>query len=326
MKFMLIVLIFVIVLFLYLHIFFHIKTSNDLEVYECETADKDKLEEICGVRQPVIFNYYDDVISSECNMNVLLDKYSSFDVKIRNTNRKISDDEELYIPLKLNDLPKVLDGDKESNYITERNSEFIEETGLLKHFKYNDTLLRPYMAFVCDYDIITGSVNTTTPFRYNLHYRTYFNVISGNIKIKMSPPKYYKFLHEVKDYDNYEFRTEINPWNVTDEHKCDFDKIKCLEIELSVGQAIYIPAYWWYSIQYSDETLVTSYKYHTYMSMLSISNHQILALLQSQNIKRNPYLNIIKDTKINVETDSKNEDISKDTICPDEKDGLQEDE
>ena len=49
MKFMLIVLIFVIVLFLYLHIFFHIKTSNDLEVYECETADKDKLEEICGV-------------------------------------------------------------------------------------------------------------------------------------------------------------------------------------------------------------------------------------------------------------------------------------
>ena len=46
MKFVLITLIFVIVLFLYLHIFFHIKTSNDLEVYECETPDKDKLEEI----------------------------------------------------------------------------------------------------------------------------------------------------------------------------------------------------------------------------------------------------------------------------------------
>ena len=54
MKFVLITLIFVIVLFLYLHIFFHIKTSNDLEVYECETPDKDKLEEICGLRQPFL--------------------------------------------------------------------------------------------------------------------------------------------------------------------------------------------------------------------------------------------------------------------------------
>jgi hypothetical protein len=304
MKFLLIMLIFVIVLFLYLHIFFHIKTSNDLEVYECETSDKDKLEEICGIRQPVIFNYYDDTIQNDCDMKELIEKYSSFDFKIRNVKRDISDEEELYIPLKLSDLQNVLQGDKEGKYITERNADFLEETGLDKQFKYNDSLIKPYMSVSREYDLMTGSARATTPFRYNLHYRSYFNVMSGTIKIKMAPPKYSKFMHEVKDYDNYEFRSEINPWAASEEHKSDLDKIKCLEIDLTVGQLVYIPPYWWYSIEYSDNSVVACYKYHTYMSLLSISHHKLLALLQSQNIKRNPYLNIIKDTNINVETDS----------------------
>ena len=77
MKFIIKTLIFVIVLFFYLHIFFHLKTSNDLEVYECETPDKDELEEICGLRQPVIFNYVDSV-HEQCNRIVLIKKYSSF--------------------------------------------------------------------------------------------------------------------------------------------------------------------------------------------------------------------------------------------------------
>ena len=49
--------IFVIVLFLYIHIQFQLKTSNDLEVYNIEKPSKDKLEEICDIRQPLVFNY-----------------------------------------------------------------------------------------------------------------------------------------------------------------------------------------------------------------------------------------------------------------------------
>ena len=49
--------IFSLVLFLYLHIYFHLKVSNDLEVYTIEQPSKDKLEEICDFRQPVIFKF-----------------------------------------------------------------------------------------------------------------------------------------------------------------------------------------------------------------------------------------------------------------------------
>ena len=38
--------IFCVVLFLYLHIYYHLKTSNDLEVYTIEKPSKNKLEEI----------------------------------------------------------------------------------------------------------------------------------------------------------------------------------------------------------------------------------------------------------------------------------------
>ena len=40
--------VFLIVLFLYIHIFFHLKTSDDLDIYDIETPSKDKLEEMFG--------------------------------------------------------------------------------------------------------------------------------------------------------------------------------------------------------------------------------------------------------------------------------------
>ena len=48
--------VFCVILFLYLHINYHLKCSNDLEVYTIERPSKDKLEEICDLRQPVILN------------------------------------------------------------------------------------------------------------------------------------------------------------------------------------------------------------------------------------------------------------------------------
>ena len=48
------IIIFCIVLFIYLHVHFHLKKSDDLELYEIELPSKTKLEEICDIRQPLI--------------------------------------------------------------------------------------------------------------------------------------------------------------------------------------------------------------------------------------------------------------------------------
>ena len=48
---------FLIVLFIYLHIYYHIKISNYLEVYDIQNLSKERLEEICDLRQPVLFEF-----------------------------------------------------------------------------------------------------------------------------------------------------------------------------------------------------------------------------------------------------------------------------
>ena len=56
--------IFCLVLFMYLHVQFHLKTGEDLEMYEVDQPSKDKLEEICDLRQPVLFDFDCQVGSS----------------------------------------------------------------------------------------------------------------------------------------------------------------------------------------------------------------------------------------------------------------------
>ena len=83
MNIIIIILIFCAVLFLYLHIYYHFKTSEDLEVYEVTNVSKERFEEICNLRQPVIFNYNIDKLSN-LNKEYILQNYSSFDIKLRN--------------------------------------------------------------------------------------------------------------------------------------------------------------------------------------------------------------------------------------------------
>tara|TARA_Y100001935_G_scaffold222869_1_gene197909 strand:- start:218 stop:1090 length:873 start_codon:yes stop_codon:yes gene_type:complete len=285
MKNILIVLIFTTVLFFYLHIIYHLKKSNDLEIYEIITPSKNELEEICNYRQPVIFDYKNDS-SNNINLDLLARNYSSFDLNVRNSKSNTTE-EELYIPYKIKDLFTVFDNDKDSKYITENNEDFINETGMVKYLKYNDTLIRPYFMVYSKYDLLSGSKNSRTPLRYNLYYRNYLHVINGSVKIKLAPPNSIKYLNEVKDFDNYEFRSDIDVWDI--ENNDTLNKVKLLEVNVQKDQLIYIPSYWWYSIEYDSKSLLINYNYHTYMSMISVIPSILLYYLQAQNVKINKY-------------------------------------
>ena len=137
------------------------------------------------------------------------------------------------------------------------------------------------------YDIMMASTGTTTPLRYEVNYRNYFLVTQGRVKILLIPPKDTRYLYPINDYDILEFRTPVNPWKVQSEYQDDFDKIKTLEVELFQGMAMFIPAYWWYSIQFIvHETSVCSFKYRTHMNTISIAPQLIMNVLQNMNTKR----------------------------------------
>lgn len=276
--------IFCIILFLYLHIQFHLKTSDDLEVFEIEQFSKDKLEEICDLRQPVLFDLDNsNKIIDSTNKTVLLNNYPVFEVKVRNTN-ETGATVSTYLPLQLKMAAKLCEEDTASSYFSENNSDFLLETGIIKHFQYNDELLRPHMVSNCYYDVVFGSQGTVTPFRYEINYRNYFMVTQGELRVKMTPPRNGKYLSETKDYELMEFISPINPWSPDAKHLADFDKVKCLEIVLLPGKCLYIPAYWWYSFKLNKDTSISCCKYRTYMNNAAVLPHLWMYLLQNQNV------------------------------------------
>ena len=207
-------------------------------------------------------------------------------MKIRDINRSPTGESELYMPIKLKELTSTLSNDKEKRYLTECNEEFLEETGLIKILRGNDIYLRPSNVAMCNYDIYFGSENVCTPFRYDIKYRNYYLVTEGEVRLMIAPPKSGKYIFKDLDYENMEFRSPINPWDVQDHYKQDFDKVKCLEIVLKRGDLLYMPAYWWHSLKYSNNATVIGLRYSTYMNLVAILPELGLHLLQNQNIKR----------------------------------------
>jgi hypothetical protein len=165
------------------------------------------------------------------------------------------------------------------------------------------------MVSSCNYDILFASLNVETPLRYEVNYRNYFVVTNGKAIIRLLVPKSKKYLYASNDYDNFEFISPVNPWNVQDEYRADFNKLRTIDVTLITGQMIHIPAYWWYSIKFvKSNTTICAFKYKTYMNTLAISNHLVMRLLQGQNTKRvvASKMNIVDNKKNN--TANKNED------------------
>jgi len=112
-------------------------------------------------------------------------------------------------------------------------------------------MLRPYLTSRCDYDIIFGTEGSTTQLRYNINYRNFYICTKGTVYIKLVPPKYSKQLNPISDYDLFEFRSDHNLWLSESDANCGVNsKIKSLEIALTPGKVLFIPAYWWSSFQF----------------------------------------------------------------------------
>jgi len=203
--------IFIIVLFLYLHITFQLKINNDLEILEIDEPTKGQLEEICDLRQPILFTFNNKIIDI-INFEKISNEYSAFDIKIKNKEEK--EDNELYLPLSFKEGVILLENDKNKKYISENNKDFLEETSLIKIFNNSDLFLRPHFVSNCFYDLLLGYPESYTNFKYDIYYRNYFLVTEGKVIIRLTPPKNTKYLNLIKNYEILEYKSDLDIWNV----------------------------------------------------------------------------------------------------------------
>ena len=255
-----------VVVFIYLHIVFHWKTSNDLEVFDMEgLPDKKRLEELCNLRQPLLFDY-DNEAYAKCAPTMLAE--SIFDLNV-------VDPSNVAVPLK----PAIaLPLFKKSNYYTVNNQTFLKDSMLRRVYEQNDSPLRPPMTVHSKYDLMFGGKDATTPLKYTDCCRNYFMVNEGEMEVKLAVPNSDRFLNVKKDYVKQEFYSETDAWG-------EQNKVKFLTLKVKKGQLFYLPAYWWYSFKLSEECFVCSFSYKTAMNVVATLPDTVLGIMQRQKTK-----------------------------------------
>jgi hypothetical protein len=283
------IILFFIVLFFYVHITQQFKKSEDLEIYEMDYSNNTNLQEVCDIKQPVLFEYKS--LNPKFFENVshsTIENVDSNDIKIKEIQDYWNNDDSVdFVIVPIQSAKTLIDSDTHSSYFSENNDDFIEDASLVKDYHSNDTFLKPTSCLQTKYDILMGSKGVYTPLRYHTYYRQFLCVNSGKISIKMTPWKSTKYLYPIYDYENYEFRSPINVWNPQKKYRHEMEKIKFLEFDVTEGYVLYLPPFWWYSIKYSDEpTLISGFTYNSIMNCVANIPNWGLYFLQQHNIKK----------------------------------------
>lgn len=285
------ILIFIIILLIYLHVYYHLKVSNDLEVFEHDISNVTKLDEILSFRQPVVINFFHKSLNNLFNLKRFYNDYGKYNINVRKNNidNNILDK---YTPVNIDLIKDLFENDK--TYYSEHNSKFLKTSNLIVDLQNKDSYLKPPLVSSSEYDILFGGMKTSTKFKYEINYRNFIYVSDGSINICLSPPVNSKYMDEYNDYYNFEFISSINPF--LKENNDHLKNISKINLTLNQGQMLFIPAYWWYSIEFNN-SVVLFFKYKTYMNEFTIFPHYALSFMQRQNVKNKQNTNKVHINK-----------------------------
>lgn len=276
MKFFHSFLLFIIFIFIYIHITAQYKKSQDLEIYELDYKDNSNLQEICDVRQPVVFRYPENVLPNQSSIN--LSAISSMEKEDGNTLNVF----DIYEFFTLSSTPaptilpfhsaiRLIKTDTNSRFFTENNGAFIEDAGLDEWMNRRGTaLFKPSYNMIQQFDIMTGTKNLGLPMRYHTNTRKFIHVSEGRIMVKMAPFKNAKKLGFESNDLKEQYVSHMNCWNPSKTDLPIINKIRFLEFQVLENNVLYVPPYWIYSVQYlEDDVCLLEYNYKTMMNIVA---------------------------------------------------------
>lgn len=279
-------LVFILILLLYIHITAQYKRSEDLEIYEADYKSNQDLQDICDIKQPVLFHIESfNPIFFEHNISDILEhSKTEYEARVKDVNDIKTGD---YILIPFRSAYGLMETDSNSRFYSENNYDMTEDI-IAHHFKTMDEYLKPKFTLQTKYDVIFGSNGAYTTLKYHTNYRQFLCVQKGKITVKMTPWKSRKLLHIENDYENYEFRSHINVWKPQYQYLNDMEKLKFLEFDIQPGYMLFIPPYWFYSIQFNssndDLAMVASFTYNTPMNIVANSPKLSMYYLQQFNV------------------------------------------
>ena len=229
MNWLLFFIVFTLTYFIYIHLRYHYKQVNDLDIYDMGFIDKKQLEEVCHYRQPVTFILQEKVLENYFNVDALSNNFScmTFNIYDNSSNHIVS------APLPMNDMIKLFN--QKTNYISYNNNLFIDDTITKNKLQCLDKYLSPPLTVYSQYDTWLGTNDKSMPLRTETYYREYLYVTSGYIECLLITPN-----NEKKQ-----------------------------SIILNKSDVLYIPPYWSYKITFKKNAFVCVFRYDTVLSIFS---------------------------------------------------------
>jgi len=267
---------FFIILFTYIHLQHQLKTGDDMDVYEYEYVSAAGLQDITQYKQPVLFSLQLPSLRD----NPHLDPIQIKDIReYFKSNTSIDT-----ISLSQTSARGLLDTDSKSLFYSDRNQMSIAKSEKwTKWFETMDPFLQPAFTIYREYDVLYGSQNTHTITMFHRESHVYIYLPQetnpSSIRIKMTPWSNRTFFDQELDYTYYEFWTKTNLFEKN-------ERFRCLDFMVKPGYVLYIPPYWFYSIEYQDKTNeICMAKYTTGANLLANAKHIGKYWLQQQNIQ-----------------------------------------
>jgi len=279
--------IFVIAFFLYFHVQNQYKTSDILEIYEYDYTDNKSIQDTCALKQPVLFHMPDHGIVANEIPSIMSTLF------IKDIREYYKPDTTVVEPIVLKTSSGIglLSSDTRSSYFSQNN---IIQSENSEKFETLDKKLQPFLNAKTYYDVLFGSRKAYTPLTYHMYSHRFF-VVEGNtpncgIRIKMCPWKNTPRLNQHKDYENFEFWSNMNLF------RGDEEKFKVLDFVVNPGYILYVPPYWWYSFQFLDQSsCVTSISYSTAINVLANAKEHALYMYNQPNLQSNIMREIIPE-------------------------------
>jgi hypothetical protein len=283
-----------VVIFFYLHITAHYRKGEDLELFETDFMNNVKLQESCEVKQPLMIVGVPGIAKLP-SRGGLLKGNETFEGNIRDLSQwksapshpvAMEDLVEGTRPrsLEMEKILRVLESDRDGLYISEGNERFLEEVGLWKLLqKWGDERFCPTYNVCKQYDFLMGSKGACTPLRYHTAYRKFLVTRGGgvfggdgNLVVRMTPWKSRKRMEWIRDDIGMETVSTMAAFGGRADQREEWSKVRFLEFIVPEGQVLYIPPYWWYSVQFPGPT-VFAYSFTYWSAMNWLANGDIWA-------------------------------------------------
>lgn len=267
------IIIFILALLLYVHLQQQFKYFTDMQIYETEYIDKSHFMKESATKLPMII-HLEEIPSIDFN---ILKQNAADDLSVRDVREIYKTKNSEPFSLSFSRTSVLIDTDKQSAFYSSHNSHLFSDDSFVNVTRKWDQLLKPFAAF-SQYDVLFGSKFTMTPFYYHNATALFLFIPprSKEVKIRMCPFSFQHKLQIVEDYAENEGWSPISPKTIA-------SKNGILDFFLYSGKVLFIPPYWFYSIEFFDsKTIVNKVKYTTPLNALANIKSVFINFSQNQ--------------------------------------------